>query len=208
MLTGSFYTFIFIGTLYMQQVLGFSAVKTGLAWLTTSVTALAFAGPSQKLVTKTSPKRVMVIGMALIGAGILWTTRIPAHGNFWQDLAGPFFVAGIGVALAFIPVSIGALTGVTEGDAGVASGLISTSQQLGGAIGVAVASSVAASRFHTLVHHGYGDAAALTGGFTSALWVCGLTALGRHPGGARADPSLQDGQVGGEHPATRPRRFV
>ena len=115
--------------------------------------------------------------MALIGAGILWTTRIPAHGNFWQDLAGPFFVAGIGVALAFIPVSIGALTGVTEGDAGVASGLISTSQQLGGAIGVAVASSVAASRFHTLVHRGYGDAAALTGGFTSALRVCGLTAL-------------------------------
>jgi MFS family permease len=86
-------------------------------------------------------------------------------------------VAGIGVAFAFIPVSIGALTGVTEGDAGVASGLISTSQQLGGAIGVAVASSVAASRFHTLVHHGYSTPAALTSGFTLALWVCGLTAI-------------------------------
>ena len=177
LLTASFYTFIFIGTLYMQQVLGFSAVKTGLAWLTTSVTALAFAGPSQKLVTKTSPKRVMIIGMALIGAGILWTTRITPHGNFWQDLAGPFFVAGIGVALAFIPVSIGALTGVAEGDAGVASGLISTSQQLGGAIGVAVASSLASSRFHTQVHHGYSRPAALTSGFTLALWVCGLTAI-------------------------------
>jgi EmrB/QacA subfamily drug resistance transporter len=177
LLTGSFYTFIFIGTLYMQQVLGFSALKTGLAWLTTSVTALAFAGPSQKLVTKSSPKRVMVFGMALIGAGILWATRIPPHGNFWRDLAGPFFVAGIGVAFAFIPVSIGALTGVTERDAGVASGLISTSQQLGGAIGVAIASSVAASHFHTLVDHGYTTAGALTGGFTSALWVCGLTAL-------------------------------
>jgi EmrB/QacA subfamily drug resistance transporter len=177
LLTGSFYTFIFVGTLYMQQVLGFSALKTGLAWLTTSATALAFAGPSQKLVTKTSPKRVMVFGMALIGAGILWATRIPPHGNFWQDLAGPFFVAGIGVAFAFIPVSIGALTGVTERDAGVASGLISTSQQLGGAIGVAIASSIATSRFHTLVHHGYASAAALTGGFTSALWVCGLTGL-------------------------------
>ncbi len=177
LLTGSFYTFIFIGTLYMQQVLGFSALKTGLAWLTASVTALAFAGPSQKLVTKTSPRRVMVFGMALIGAGILWATRIPPHGNFWVDLAGPFFVAGIGVAFAFIPVSIGALTGVTERDAGVASGLINTSQQLGGAIGVAAASSIAASRFHTLAHHGYGTAAALTGGFTSALWVCGLTGL-------------------------------
>jgi EmrB/QacA subfamily drug resistance transporter len=177
LLTGSFYTFIFIGTLYMQQVLGFSALKTGLAWLTASVTALAFVGPSQKLVTKTSPKRVMVFGMALIGAGILWATRIPANGNFWEDLAGPFFVAGIGVAFAFIPVSIGALTGVTERDAGVASGLINTSQQLGGAIGVAIASSIASSRFHTLVHHGYATAAALTGGFSSALWVCGLTGL-------------------------------
>jgi hypothetical protein len=86
-------------------------------------------------------------------------------------------VAGIGVAFAFIPVAIGALTGVTERDAGVASGLISTSQQLGGAIGVAVASSIAASRFHTLLHHGYASATALTGGFTSALWVCGLTGL-------------------------------
>jgi EmrB/QacA subfamily drug resistance transporter len=177
LLTESFYTFIFIGTLYMQQVLGFSALKTGIAWLAASLTALVFAGPSQKLVTKTSPRRVMVFGMALIGAGILWATRIPPHGNFWQDLAGPFFIAGIGVAFAFIPVSIGALTGVTERDAGVASGLISTSQQLGGAIGVAVASSIAASHFRSLVHHGYGTRAALTGGFTSALWVCGLTAL-------------------------------
>jgi EmrB/QacA subfamily drug resistance transporter len=177
LLTGSFYTFIFIGTLYMQQVLGFSALTTGAAWLTTSLTALAFAGPSQKLVTKTAPKWVMAFGMALIGTGILWTTRIPPHGNFWRDLAGPFFVAGVGVAFAFIPVSIGALTGVTEGDAGVASGLVSTSQQLGGAIGVAIASSVATSRFHMLVHHGYATATALTEGFTSALWVCGLTAL-------------------------------
>jgi EmrB/QacA subfamily drug resistance transporter len=177
LLTASFYTFIFIGTLYMQQVLWFSAVRTGLAWLTTSITALVFAGLSQKLVTQTSPKRVMVIGMALIGAGILWTTRIPTHGTFWRDLAGPFFVAGIGVALAFISVSIGALTGVTAGDAGVASGLISTSQQLGGAIGVAVASSVAASRFHTLIHDGSSIPPALTSGFTLALWVCGLSAL-------------------------------
>jgi hypothetical protein len=123
----------------------------------------------------------MVIGMALIGVGILWATRIPPHGDFWQDLAGPCFVAGVGVAFAFIPVSIGALTGVGEHDAGVASGLISTSQQLGGAIGVAIASSVAASRFHTLVHDGSTTAAGLTGGFTAALWVCGLTALAAIP---------------------------
>ena len=119
----------------------------------------------------------MAFGMALIGGGIFWATQITADGNFWHDLAGPFFVTGMGTAFAFIPVSIGALAGVTERDAGVASGLLNTSQQLGGALGVAFASSVAASHFRTLVHHGYGSAAALTGGFEWALWVCGLTGL-------------------------------
>jgi NAD(P)-dependent dehydrogenase (short-subunit alcohol dehydrogenase family) len=119
----------------------------------------------------------MAFGMAFIGGGILWATQIPVNGNFWHDLAGPLFVTGVGTAFAFIPVSIGGLAGVTERDAGVASGLLNTSQQLGGAIGVAVASSIVASRLHTLIHHGHTTAAALTGGFQWALWVCGLTAL-------------------------------
>jgi EmrB/QacA subfamily drug resistance transporter len=181
LLGASFFTFVFVGTLYMQQVLGYSALKTGLAWLTTSVTSVAFAGLSQWLVTKTSAKLMMAFGMAMIGAGILWATQIPADGNFLDDLAGPFFVAGVGTAFAFIPVSIGALAGVTERDAGVASGLLNTSQQLGGAIGVAVASSVAASHTHTLVHDGVGAGTALTGGFQWALWVCGLTGLAAVP---------------------------
>jgi EmrB/QacA subfamily drug resistance transporter len=177
----SFFTFIFVGTLYMQQVLGYSALKTRVAWLTTSVTSVAFAGLSQKLVTKASAKLVMAFGMALIGGGVLWATQVPVNGNFWHDLAGPFFVAGVGTAFAFIPVSIGGLAGVTEHDAGVASGLLNTSQQLGGAIGVAVASSIAASRLHTLIHHGHSAASALTGGFQWALWVCGLTGLAATP---------------------------
>ena len=179
----SFITFVFLGTLYMQQVLGFSALATGAAWMTASVTSLSLAltGLSQRLVTRTSPKLVMTFGMALIGAGMLWAAQAPADGNFWHDLAGPFFIAGIGTAFAFIPVSIGALAGVTERDAGVASGLLNTSQNLGGAIGVAVASSIAASHSGTLVHHGYTTAAALTGGFHWALWVCGLTGLAAIP---------------------------
>ena len=173
----SFLTFVFLGTLYMQQVLGFSALATGAAWMTASVTSLAFGGLSQRIVTRTSAKPVMAFGMALIGAGMLWAAQAPANGSFWPDLAGPFFIAGIGTAFAFIPVSIGALAGVTERDAGVASGLLNTSQNLGGAIGVAVASSIAASHSHTLARHGYPTAAALTGGFQLALWVCGLTGL-------------------------------
>jgi EmrB/QacA subfamily drug resistance transporter len=181
LLTASFFTFIFVGTLYMQQVLGYSALKTGLAWLTASLTSVACAGLSQMLVTKTSAKAVMALGMGLIGGGVVWATQVPVHGHFWAHLAGPFFVTGAGTAFAFIPVSIAALAGVGERDAGVASGLLNTSQQLGGAIGVAVASTVAASRAHALAHLGYGTAAALTGGFSRALWVCGLVGLSAVP---------------------------
>jgi len=180
LLGASFFSFFFTGTLYMQQVLGYSALKTGLAWLATSVTVLALAGPAQMLVTRASAKLVMAAGMALVGAGILWATQVPAHGTFWANLVGPLFLAG-GAAFAFIPVSIGALAGVTEHDAGIASGLLNTSQQIGGAIGVAVASTVAATHSRLLLSQGHAAAAALTGGFQWAFWVTGLTALAAVP---------------------------
>ena len=178
LLTASFYTFIFIGTLYMQQVLGFSALKTGLAWLVASITSVGIRRPiadagHQDLRQSGS----WLSAWLLSGPASCGPRRSRLTGTSGTNSAGPFFVAGMGTAFAFIPVSIGGLAGVTESDAGVASGLLNTSQQLGGAIGVAVASSIAASRFHTLIHHGYGTAAALTGGFTLALWVCGLTGL-------------------------------
>src|ERR1700734_995876 len=113
LLGGSFFSLFFVGTLYMQQVLGYSALKAGVAWLATSVTALALAGPAQMLVTRASPRLVMAAGMVLIGAGILWAAQVPVHGNYWANLAGPLFVAG-GVAFAFVAVSIGALAGVTD----------------------------------------------------------------------------------------------
>jgi EmrB/QacA subfamily drug resistance transporter len=180
LLGASFFSFIFIGTLYMQQVLGYSALMTGVAWLATSVTGLALAGPAQLLVTRASAKLVMAAGMGLIGAGILWAAHMPAHGHFWANLAGPFFLAGA-VTWGFIPVSIGALTGVTERDAGVASGLIDTSQQLGGAIGIAVASTVAAAHSRALLSAGNAVPVALTGGFQRALWVSGLICLAAVP---------------------------
>jgi len=177
LLGGSFFAFIFIGTLYMQQVLGYSALKAGLAWLAASLTSFAFAGLSQALVTRVSAKFVMAAGMALIGGGILWATAVPVHGHFWTSLAGPFIITGAGTAFAFIPVSIAGLAGVAEHEAGLASGLINTSQQLGGAIGVAVASTIAATRFTTLLHQGAAPAAALTGGFQRAFWACGAIGL-------------------------------
>jgi len=177
LLGGSFFAFIFIGTLYMQQVLHYSALQTGVAWLATSITSVALAGLSQWLVTRGGAKIVMAIGMSLIGAGVVWATQLPVDGHFVGNLLGPFVVAGAGTAFAFIPISIAALAGVREGQAGLASGLLNTSQQLGGAIGIAIASSVAATHTQALLHSGHTVPAALTGGFQDAFWVLGAIAL-------------------------------
>ena len=123
------------------------------------------------------------VGLLLGGSffAFIWATAVPVHGQFWTSLAGPFFVVGIGTAVAFIPVSIAALAGVAEHQGGLASGLINTSQQLGGAIGVAVASTIAGTRVTTLLHQGAAPAAALTGGFQWAFWACGAIGLSAVP---------------------------
>ncbi|MBV8998788.1 MAG: MFS transporter [Solirubrobacterales bacterium] len=145
LLGGSFFGFIFVGTLYMQQVLHYSALETGIVWLATSLTSIALAGLSQLLVTRGGAKVVMAIGMTLIGGGVIWATQMPVHGHFLANLAGPLIIVGAGTAFAFIPISIAALAGVKAHQAGLASGLLNTSQQLGGGIGIAIASTVAAA---------------------------------------------------------------
>jgi MFS family permease len=161
----------------MQQVLHYSALQTGLAWLAASLTSIALAGLSQWLVTRGGAKVVMAIGMTLIGVGVLWATQVPVHGHFLADLAGPMVVAGAGTAFSFIPISIAALAGVAGHQAGLASGLLNTSQQLGGAIGIAIASSVAAAHTQSVLHTGTAAPEALTGGFRQSLWVLGAIAL-------------------------------
>src|SRR2546430_12892522 len=106
LLGASFFAFIFVGTLYMQQVLRYSALQTGLAWLAASITSVALAGLSQALVTRVSAKFVMAVGVALIGGGILLAAAAPGHGRSSAAFARPFFVAGARTALGFIPASI------------------------------------------------------------------------------------------------------
>ena len=177
LLGGSFFGFIFVGTLYMQQVLHYSALKTGIVWLATSLSSIALAGLSQLLVTRGGAKVVMAVGMTLIGGGVIWATQMPVHGRFLANLAGPLVVVGAGTAFAFIPISIAALAGVKEHQSGLASGLLNTSQQIGGAIGIAIASTVAASHTNTLLHAGHAAPTALTGGFQAALLVLGAIGL-------------------------------
>ena len=181
LLGASFFAFVFLGTLYMQQVLGYSALQTGVAWLATSLTSVALAGVSQLLVTRIGAAPVMSTGMALIAVGLGWATAMPANGHFWADIAGPFLVTGAGTAFSFIPISIAGLSGVAEQDAGLASGLLNTAQQLGGALGVAITSTVAASHTRLLTAEGHSAPIALTGGFHWAFWVCAAVAAAGVP---------------------------
>jgi MFS family permease len=162
-------------------VLGYSALQTGAAWMVASSFSMILSAPVQKLVTRFSAGPVLMVGMAMVGGGILWSTAVPVHAHYWVDLAAPWIVVGAGTAFAFIPISIAGLQGVTEHEAGLASGLLNTSQQLGGAIGVAIASTVSATHLKTLAAQGKANDVALTGGFHWAFWVCGLIALAAVP---------------------------
>jgi EmrB/QacA subfamily drug resistance transporter len=169
----------FILTLYVQQVLGYSALEAGITFVATAGTAVLTAGLAQALVTRIGVKPVLATGMILLTAGLLWYTQIPVDGSFWPNLLPGYLAVGVGLPFSFIPVSIAALAGVEWQEAGLASGLINTAQQIGGAVGVAVASSVATSHFTTLVREGSAQPAALTSGFQWGFWVmAGIAAAG------------------------------
>jgi EmrB/QacA subfamily drug resistance transporter len=174
LLAGGMYGTFLLLTLYMQQVLHLSVLQTGLAFLATAGTAVVMAGPAQALTTKLGAKPVLVTGMSLLVAGCLWYTQISADGSYPVDLLPGFVAVGIGIPFAFIPITIASLAGVTAEDAGLASGLINTSQQVGGAIGTAVLSTVAFTHAATLVREGKsagGVEVAFTGGFRWGFWV-------------------------------------
>ena len=157
----------FVLTLYVQDVLGYSALKAGLAFLATAGTAVISAGAAQALVTRVGVKPIMALGLALMTAGMVWYTQIPVHGSYASDLLPGYLFVGVGIAFAFVPVTIAALAGVAEHEAGLGSGLINTSQQIGGAIGVALASTVFTSHIGT----GRATLETITEGYALAFWV-------------------------------------
>jgi EmrB/QacA subfamily drug resistance transporter len=161
----------FLLTLYVQNVLGFSALKTGFTFVATAGTAVISAGVAQALTTRFGAKPIMTIGLILLTAGMVWYSQIPVDGSYASDLLPGYLMVGVGIAFAFVPVTIAALAGVAEREAGLASGLLNTSQQIGGAIGVAVASTVFTSRFDSLVGEGKAVPVALTGGYRWAFWA-------------------------------------
>jgi EmrB/QacA subfamily drug resistance transporter len=161
----------FLLSLYMQQVLGFSALKTGVGYLAVALTAVVASGIAQALVTKLGVKPVLVTGLGLLGVGLIYFTQVSVGGSYVSDLLPGFLLIGVGLGFSFVPVSIAALAGVTGKDAGLASGLINTSQQIGGALGLAILTTIATTHADNLLASGEDPAHAFTSGYSLAFWA-------------------------------------
>ncbi|MDQ3163849.1 MAG: DHA2 family efflux MFS transporter permease subunit [Actinomycetota bacterium] len=176
--TALFSTFLML-TLYMQQVLGYSAMKTGVAYLAVAGPSIVWANVAAALVGRVGVKPLIAAGMAILGLGMLLFTQVSVGGSYAADLLPGFLILAFGMALCFVPISIAALAGVKQAEAGLASGLINTSQQIGGAVGIALLSTVAISRTESEVASGAALPEALTSGFQLAFWVgTGIAAAG------------------------------
>ena len=140
-----FSMFLFI-SYYLQFVMGYSALKTGLAYLPLAVVIILSAGAASQLVTRVGFKPTLIGGLVAVAGGLFWFSQIRVHGTYLQDVLGPSMICGAGLGFTFVPVTIAAVAGIRAEDAGLASGLINTSQQVGGALGVAVLVSIATTR--------------------------------------------------------------
>jgi EmrB/QacA subfamily drug resistance transporter len=171
-----FSMFLFI-SYYLQYVLGYSAIKTGIAYLPLAVTIIITAGAASQLVTRIGFKPTLIAGLVVLAVGLFWFSRISPTGTYLSDVLGPSILAGCGLGFTFVPVTIAAVTGTSGPQAGIASGLINTSQQIGGALGVAILVSVSTSRIAS-----FGSAAgtphALVAGYSRAFLIgCGFAVL-------------------------------
>jgi MFS transporter len=170
--------FFFI-TLYMQQVLGYSPIHAGLSYLPLALAIIFSAGIGSQLVTRFGYKPVLAAGMLFILAGLLWFSRVSVGGGFPTDILGPSLLAAVGLGLAFVTTTIAAVSGVEAQESGLASGLINTSQQIGGALGLAVLSTIATSRTEVLASSGTAPLTSLNEGFQAAfLGGAGFALLG------------------------------
>ncbi len=169
----SLFSMFFFISLYLQNVLHFSPIRAGLSYLPLSAAIILSAGAASQLVTRIGFKPVLIAGLLLIAGGLLWFSRVRAPGgSYTADVLGPSLLAGVGLGFSFVPVTIAAVTGTKPTEAGLASGLINTAQQVGGALGLAILATVANSRTQSLLHmRGHNTTVDLTKGFDRAFLV-------------------------------------
>jgi EmrB/QacA subfamily drug resistance transporter len=177
----SLFSMFFFISLYMQQVLHYSALKAGFSYLPLAVGIIVAAGAASAAVTRLGFKPVLITGLLLIAGALLWFSRVPVDGgSYVSNLLGPSLLAAFGLGLSFVPVTIGAMIGTKPHEAGLASGLVNTAQQIGGALGLALLATIADSRTHGLLTSAHRNLTfALTKGFERAFMVgAGFALLG------------------------------
>ena len=167
-------------TLYLQQVLGYSALKTGVSYLPFSLTLIAASALASRVVDRFTPKPVLVTGLLITTAGFIVLTQASGQGDYVSHVLPAFLIMAIGLGMSFVPITIAATTGVAPEDSGLASGLLNTTQQVGGSLGLAILSTVSTTRIADALRAGAALPAALThgfkGGFIVAAIICAVGA--------------------------------
>jgi EmrB/QacA subfamily drug resistance transporter len=168
----SLFSMFFFISLYLQQVLGYDALKTGLSYLPLAFAIILSAGVASQLVTRVGYKPPLTAGMLMIGGALIWFSQVNAGGGYVSDVLFPSILVGVGLGFAFVPVTVAAVAGTRPNEAGLASGLINTSQQVGGALGLAILAALANSRTADVIAGGeHNRAVALTEGFQRAFLI-------------------------------------
>ncbi len=169
------FSMFFFVSLYMQQVLGYDALKAGLAYLPLAFGIIVSAGVASQLVTRIGFKPTLIAGLMLTAGGLIWFGQVSPGGEYVSDILPASLLAAFGLGFAFVPMTIAAVSGVSGREAGLASGLINTSQQIGGALGLAILATIANSRTEDVMATAGGDPqalpTALTEGFQDAFMV-------------------------------------
>jgi predicted MFS family arabinose efflux permease len=171
LVASAMFSMFFFASLYVQDILGYSPLKAGLAFLPVSAGIMVGAGASQQLIRRVGVRSVSVAGLVLATAGMAWLVRLPVHGSYVADLLAGLLPMSLGMGLVFVPVTLLATSGVKDEDAGLASGLFNTAQQVGGSLGLAILSTLAANHSSSLLSGtgGVSSAAAEVGGFHVAF---------------------------------------
>jgi MFS family permease len=167
----------FFLTLYMQNVLGYSPIQTGLAYLPVTAGVGIAAGISSQLLSRTGTRPVIVAGSLIAASGVYYLSRIPVHGSYLADLLPGLVVMSLGLGAVFVAVTTAANAGVPADKSGLAAALLNASQQVGGALGLAIFSALATSRTTDLLASHTSPAEALTSGFQRALLASSLFLL-------------------------------
>jgi EmrB/QacA subfamily drug resistance transporter len=175
LLGSSAFSVWYFASLYLQEVHGFTPIETGLAFLPPAISLAATAQIAGKFLAQVGPGRLLVLGMGLIAVGLIWFGQVPADGSYAGNVLVPFTIAGMGIGITFVSVTVAGMAGVAPREVGLASGLINTSRQIGASLGLAILATTATTRTasllgHTSVHH------ALTSGFDRAFVLGGIFA--------------------------------